>query len=103
MQVFEDVGLDFADEVGALPGLLSPVRRGDAEVLVLLIVVVRDQRALLQLLAAVGVYIWATMVADGGLTASHTASVVSLSGGALFANVVSVVLLVVETVSYRRH
>ena len=57
----------------------------------------------IQFLAAVGVYIWATMVADGGLTASHTASVVSLSGGALFANVVSVVLLVIETVSYRRH
>ena len=30
------------------------------------------------------------------------AAVVSLSGGALFANVVSVVLLVVETVSFRR-
>ena len=30
------------------------------------------------------------------------ASVVSLSGGALFANVVSVVLLVIETVSFRR-
>jgi hypothetical protein len=30
------------------------------------------------------------------------ASVVSLSGGALVANIVSVVLLVIETVSYRR-
>ena len=30
------------------------------------------------------------------------ASIVSLSGGALFANIVSVVLLVIETVSFRR-
>jgi hypothetical protein len=30
------------------------------------------------------------------------ASAVSLSGGALLANLVSVVLLVIETVSYRR-
>jgi len=31
-----------------------------------------------------------------------TAAVVSLSGGALFANVVSVVLLVAETISFQR-
>jgi hypothetical protein len=37
-----------------------------------------------------------------GLTAHATASIVSLSGGALLANVVSVVLLVVETVSFHR-
>ena len=34
--------------------------------------------------------------------ASVVLAVVSLSGGALFANVVSVVLLVVETVTYHR-
>ena len=37
-----------------------------------------------------------------GLTAAHTASVVSLSGGALLANLVSVVLLVTETVTFHR-
>ena len=37
-----------------------------------------------------------------GLTREATASVVSLSGGALLANIVSVVLLVVETVSFHR-
>ena len=39
---------------------------------------------------------------SAGLTAEATASVVSLSGGALLANIVSVVLLVVETVSFHR-
>ncbi len=56
----------------------------------------------IQLIAAVSVWIWAEQVSGAGLSAAHMASVVSLSGGALFANVVSVVLLVIETVSYRR-
>jgi hypothetical protein len=58
--------------------------------------------ASLQLIAAAAVWTYASNVAAGGLTAEMTASVVSLSGGALFANVVSVVLLVVETVSFQR-
>ena len=56
----------------------------------------------IQLIAAVVVWVWADQVSSAGFTPAHMASVVSLSGGALFANVVSVVLLVVETVSYRR-
>jgi len=36
------------------------------------------------------------------MTPEITASVVSLSGGALFANVVSVTLLIAETVMMRR-
>ena len=36
------------------------------------------------------------------MTAAATASVVSLSGGALLANLVSVVLLVTETVTFHR-
>jgi len=36
------------------------------------------------------------------MTPEITASVVSLSGGALFANVVSVALLIAETVMMRR-
>ena len=58
--------------------------------------------ASLQLIAATVVWSYAVNVAPGGLDAEMTASVVSLSGGALFANVVSVVLLVVETVSFQR-
>ncbi len=56
----------------------------------------------LQLIAAALVWTFADGLSAEGLTRSATASVVSLSGGALFANVVSVVLLVVETVSYHR-
>jgi hypothetical protein len=55
----------------------------------------------LQLIAAAVVWWYAVYLSDG-LTAEATASVVSLSGGALVANVVSVILLVVETVSYQR-
>ena len=56
----------------------------------------------LQLVAATIVWVVATYVSTDGLTASTTASVVSLSGGALLANLVSLVLLVVETVSFQR-
>lgn len=56
----------------------------------------------LQLLAAALVWGYAAYVATEGVTPEAMASVVSLSGGALLANIVSVVLLVVETVSFRR-
>jgi hypothetical protein len=56
----------------------------------------------LQLIAATVVYVYAEHVSSAGLDAEATASVVSLSGGALLANVVSLVLLVVETVSFQR-
>ena len=58
--------------------------------------------ASLQLIAAAIVWTYFANVVDGAMTAEQTATVVSLSGGALFANVVSVVLLVVETVSFQR-
>ena len=59
--------------------------------------------ASLQLIAAAVVWTYAANVlTDGTLTVEQTAAVVSLSGGALFANIVSVVLLVVETVSFQR-
>lgn len=58
--------------------------------------------ALLQLAAAAGTWVWATQVSADGLDAHATASVVSLSGGALLANLVSVTLLVVETATFRR-
>lgn len=56
----------------------------------------------LQLGAALVVWVTAQEVQTGGMSAATTASVVSLSGGALLANLVSVVLLVTETVSFHR-
>jgi len=56
----------------------------------------------LQLIAAAISWAYATQVSSAGLDGTATASVVSLSGGALLANVVSVVLLVIETVSFHR-
>ena len=56
----------------------------------------------LQLIAAGVVWVWAVEISAAGITAESTASVVSLSGGALLANLVSVVLLVIETVTFHR-
>lgn len=56
----------------------------------------------LQLLAAAMVWGYVAHVADTGLTAINMSSIVSLSGGALFANVVSVVILIAETIMQRR-
>jgi hypothetical protein len=56
----------------------------------------------LQLIAATLVWAYATQISTVGMTPEATASVVSLSGGALLANIVSLVLLVVETVSFHR-
>ena len=58
--------------------------------------------AMLQLVAAA--LVWAMVVhgSDTGLTPGATASIVSLAGGAFLANVISVVLLVIETVMLRR-
>ncbi|MBE7372262.1 MULTISPECIES: DUF6394 family protein [Dermacoccus] len=55
--------------------------------------------AVLQLASAAAFYVLAGGYENDPGT---TASIVSLSGGALLANVVSVVLLVSETISYRR-
>lgn len=56
----------------------------------------------LQLICAALVWGYAANVSSHGVTAEAMASVVSLSGGALLANLVSVILLVVETVSFHR-
>ncbi len=56
----------------------------------------------LQLIAATIYWAYAEYISTQGLTPEATAGIVSLSGGALFANVVSVVLLVIETVSFQR-
>lgn len=56
----------------------------------------------LQLIAATAVWAYASSVTDGPLSVEAISSVVSLSGGALLANLVSITLLLVETVSFHR-
>jgi hypothetical protein len=56
----------------------------------------------LQLLAAALTWGIAVHVTGVGMTVEITSSVVSLSGGALFANIVSVIILIIETVMLRR-
>lgn len=57
----------------------------------------------LHLLAAVTVWAYASNISSYGLTHQTTATIVSLAGGALLANVLSAVLLVGETVYWLRH
>jgi hypothetical protein len=56
----------------------------------------------LQLALAAVTWAWAANISDAGVTPQDMAHIVSLSGGALLANFVSVTLLVAETVSIRR-
>jgi hypothetical protein len=56
----------------------------------------------LQLIAAATVWAYAAATTTGPLSAEATSSAVSLSGGALLANLVSVTLLLIETVSFHR-
>lgn len=56
--------------------------------------------ASIQLLAAT--VTWLLADADGVVSGAEMSAVVSISGGALMANVVSIVLLVAETITYHR-
>ena len=56
----------------------------------------------LQLITAAIVWGVAEHVTHTGLTPHITAIIVSLSGGALLANITSVILLVAETIAVRR-
>ena len=56
----------------------------------------------LQLLIAALIWGYAANVGESGVTSEILASIVSLSGGALLANLVSVTLLVAETITIRR-
>jgi hypothetical protein len=56
----------------------------------------------LQLLAAAVVWAYAVHLTNNGLTPAVMGSIVSLAGGAMLANVTSVVLLIIETVNLRR-
>jgi len=56
----------------------------------------------IQLIAAAILWTIVVHVTGTGMTTANTASVVSLSGGALLANIVSLIMLIVETVMMRR-
>lgn len=56
----------------------------------------------LQLIAAAMLWGYVVYVAESPLEPSVMSSIVSLSGGALLANLTSVILLVVESVTFRR-
>ncbi len=58
--------------------------------------------AVLQLLIAASVWAWAVHVSASGLDTMAMASIVSLAGGAMLANVISVVLVIVDTATLRR-
>lgn len=58
--------------------------------------------AVLQLIAASALWAYAAHVSESGMTPGMMASIVSLSGGALLANIISVVILVSETLMLRR-
>jgi len=57
--------------------------------------------AMLQLIAASVVWAAAVHITGTGLTPIVVASIVALAGGAMLANVISVVLLIIETVLLR--
>ncbi len=56
----------------------------------------------LELIAAAVVWVIAAHVSDAGLTPGMVATIVSLAGGAMVANVISVTILVAETLMLRR-
>lgn len=56
----------------------------------------------LQLIAAAMVWGYGVHVAQVGMSPDITAKVVSLSGGALLANVISIIILITETIMQRR-
>ena len=56
----------------------------------------------LQLIIAALIWAWMSNISAVGLDESSIVSIVSLSGGALLANILSVTLLTVETVMIRR-
>jgi hypothetical protein len=58
--------------------------------------------ALVQLISAAMVWAFAVHINETGLTGSVMSTIVSLSGGAVLANIISVILLVIETTFQRR-
>ncbi|MEA4945468.1 MAG: DUF6394 family protein [Propionicimonas sp.] len=55
-----------------------------------------------ELIIAAVVWVWASQISASGVTEGVMVQIVSMSGGALLANTVSVVLMVTETLTSRR-
>ena len=58
--------------------------------------------AMLQLLAASFVWMWHVNINHAAMTGETMSTIVSLSGGALVANLISVILLISETLRQTR-
>lgn len=58
--------------------------------------------AMVQLIAASIVWVYAEHIAQTGLTPSALSTIVALSGGAMLANFISVILLIIETSRFER-
>jgi len=61
-----------------------------------------DRAHIGELITAALVWGYAVNISDAGLTPMAVASIVSMSGGALLANLVSVILLIIESITFRR-
>ncbi len=58
--------------------------------------------AMVQLIAGSIVWVFAEHIHHTGLTASTVSTIVALSGGAMLANIISVILLMIEASMFRR-
>ncbi len=58
--------------------------------------------AVVQLISASMVWMYAVHIQMTGLTPSTVSTIVALSGGAMLANIISVILLIIETSSFRQ-
>ena len=92
------VELFFAIVVNLIATVLKLGDRSQIGALLLSTSLVAD----LQLIAAAVTWAWVTHVAEAPLDGSPIVVIVSLSGGALLANVISVTMVVAETLMLRR-
>ncbi len=58
--------------------------------------------AVVQLVSASMVWMFAEHIQMTGLTPTTVSTIVALSGGAMLANIISVILLIIETSTYRQ-
>jgi len=58
--------------------------------------------AVVQLLSASLVWVYVEHIQATGLTPSSVSTIVALSGGAMVANIISVILLIIETSTFRQ-
>ncbi len=57
---------------------------------------------MVQLIAASIVWVYAVHIQQTGLTAVSLSTIVALSGGAMLANIISVILLMIEVTRFER-